>query len=64
VQEEQRLSHPDPGTLMVFVFDAAVIETVPWSTVVHDYLVLKRYEFKSPGSAKNELDCDIPIILN
>jgi hypothetical protein len=49
---------------MVFVFDAAVIETVPWSTVVHDYLVLKRYEFKSPGSAKNELDCDIPIILN
>lgn len=41
---EQRLSHPDQDTLMVFVFDADVIETVPWSTVVHDYMVLKRYD--------------------
>jgi hypothetical protein len=31
-------------TLMVYVFDAQVLESVPWSTVVHDYLVLKRYD--------------------
>ena len=32
-------------TLMIYVFDAEVIETVPWSTVAHDYMVLKRYDF-------------------
>lgn len=30
-------------TLMVYVFDAEVLETVPWSIVVQDHLVLKRY---------------------
>jgi hypothetical protein len=32
------------GVLMVYVFDAEVLETVPWSTVVNDYMVLKRYD--------------------
>lgn len=31
-------------TLMIFVFDAAVLETNPWETVQQDYKVLKRYE--------------------
>jgi hypothetical protein len=31
-------------TLMIFIFDAEVIETEEWSDVVHSYKVLKRYD--------------------
>lgn len=31
-------------TLMVYVFDATVLETTPWETVISDNLVLKRYD--------------------
>lgn len=31
-------------TLMVYVFDANVVETVDWADVVHYYMVLKRYD--------------------
>ncbi|MCK9618285.1 MAG: hypothetical protein M0R21_10685 [Lentimicrobiaceae bacterium] len=31
-------------TLMVYVFDAEIIEKIPWSSVTHYYLVLKRYD--------------------
>ncbi len=41
---EQRLNHPTQDTLMVFVFDAQVLETTPWDTVKANYLVLKRYD--------------------
>ncbi len=31
-------------TLMLFIFDAKVLETTPWDTVKAKYLVLKRYD--------------------
>ncbi len=31
-------------TLMVYVFDAEVLESVSWSEVVENYMVLKRYD--------------------
>lgn len=31
-------------TLMVYVFDADVLETTPWETVISDNLILKRYD--------------------
>ena len=31
-------------TLMIYVFDAHVIESTPWTTVIDDDLVLKRYD--------------------
>ncbi len=31
-------------TLMIFIFDAEVLETEEWSNVVHSYKVLKRYD--------------------
>ncbi len=31
-------------TLMIFFFDASVIENTPWDTVKSQYLVLKRYD--------------------
>lgn len=30
--------------LMVFIFDAAVINTTPWDTIRKNYLILKRYD--------------------
>jgi hypothetical protein len=31
-------------TIMIFIFDAKIIETVPWDTIRTKYLVLKRYD--------------------
>ena len=31
-------------TLMIYVFDAEIIETEDWGQIMHDYLVLKRYD--------------------
>lgn len=31
-------------TLMVYVFDAQILENTPWDSVVSNYLVLKRYD--------------------
>lgn len=31
-------------TLMVYVFDADIVDSLPWSEVVHNYMVLKRYD--------------------
>ena len=31
-------------TLMIYIFDAEVLESVDWSVVVHNYMVLKRYD--------------------
>lgn len=31
-------------TLMVFIFDAQILESTPWDTVEANYLVLKRYD--------------------
>lgn len=30
--------------LMVFVFDASIVEKTPWDTISKKYLILKRYE--------------------
>jgi len=32
------------GVLMVYIFDAGVLESTPWSTVVTNYMVLKRFD--------------------
>ncbi len=32
-------------TLMIFIFDAEVLETEEWSDVIHDYNVLKLYKY-------------------
>jgi len=44
--------------LMVFVFDAEVLETTPWDTVKSNYLVLKRYDL----SLEDLQDMDWKII--
>lgn len=31
-------------TLMIYVFDAQIIENMDWEDVVYDYMVLKRYD--------------------
>jgi hypothetical protein len=33
------------GVLTIFLFDKAVVDTVPWKTIREDYLVAKRYEY-------------------
>jgi hypothetical protein len=30
--------------LLIFIFDAKIIENIPWDTIRNKYLVLKRYE--------------------
>lgn len=37
-------SQIESDTLMVFIFEASVIESTPWDTVKVNYLVLKRYD--------------------
>ena len=37
--------------LYIFIFDAQIIETVPWDTIKKNYIILKRYEL-----TKDELD--------
>jgi len=32
------------GIIMYFIYDAQTLETVPWDTVVKNYMVLKRYD--------------------
>lgn len=32
-------------TMQMFILDAAVVEEVPWDSIVAHYLVLKRYQF-------------------
>jgi len=34
----------EDDTLMVYVFDAAVVESTPWDTIKAIYMVLKRYD--------------------
>lgn len=41
---EQLLNHPTQDTLMIFIFDAQIIESTPWDIVKANYLVLKRYD--------------------
>lgn len=36
-------------TLMIYVFDAEVLESTPWDTVKAKYLVLKRYDLSLEG---------------
>lgn len=31
-------------TLMIFIFDSNILETVPWDTVCANYMILKRYD--------------------
>lgn len=32
------------GKIMVFVFDANIVENTPWDTIRKNYLILKRYD--------------------
>jgi hypothetical protein len=31
-------------TLLVFIYDAKVVMTTPWDSIVNNYIILKRYE--------------------
>jgi hypothetical protein len=33
---------------MVFVFNAGLLETIPWDTIKANYLVMKRYDLSLP----------------
>jgi hypothetical protein len=55
---EVRLDHPIQDTLMVFVFNAEVLESTPWDTVKANYIVLKRYDL----SLEDLQDMDWKII--
>jgi hypothetical protein len=41
---EQDVIRAQSDTLMIFMYDAQVLETTPWDTVKANYLVLKRYD--------------------
>jgi hypothetical protein len=30
--------------LIIFIFDAAIVDTTPWETIKKNYLILKRYD--------------------
>jgi hypothetical protein len=34
-----------PDTPEIFIYDAKLVQTTPWDSVVGKYLVLKRYDF-------------------
>ena len=44
VSLDEFYAHIPSGKLQVLVYDANVVKTTPWDTVVAKYLVLKRYE--------------------
>lgn len=33
------------GVMTIFLFDMAVVDSVPWEKIREDYLVAKRYEY-------------------
>jgi hypothetical protein len=39
------LSKSKSGVMTIFLFDKAIVDTVPWKTIREDYLVAKRYEY-------------------
>jgi hypothetical protein len=39
-------------TLMIYVFDAEIIENIPWSTIANGYMILKRYDLSLEDLAK------------
>lgn len=39
------LSKSSTGVMTIFLFDKAVVDTVPWDKIREDYLVAKRYEY-------------------
>ena len=41
---EADFQYGDLKRLMIFVFDAEIVENTPWEIVSKDYLVLKRYD--------------------
>lgn len=45
-------------TLLVYVFDAEIIDNVPWDSIVLDYMVLKRYDLSLENLKK--MDWIIP----
>lgn len=47
VSLDEFYAHIPSGKLQVLVYDASVVKTTPWDTVVAKYLVLKRYEITS-----------------
>nr|NQU93826.1 hypothetical protein [Bacteroidota bacterium] len=47
-------------TLMVYVFDADVLENVDWADVVHYYLVLKRYDLSLDDLKQNNWTITYP----
>ena len=42
---EQTIVSSVSDTLMLFIFDADLIDNTSWNTVVTNYMILKRYDF-------------------
>jgi hypothetical protein len=52
VSIDEFYAHIPSGKFQVLVYDASVVKTTPWDTVVAKYLVLKRYELTSGDVAR------------
>ena len=45
---------------MIYIFDAGVLESTPWSTVVNDYMVLKRFDLSLQNLQKMDWTITYP----
>jgi hypothetical protein len=54
------LSNPETDTLILFVFDAQVLETTPWDTVKARNLYLTRYDLSLPDLQNNNWTITYP----
>lgn len=42
---EQEVVRSASDTLMIFIFDADLVDTTSWETVIKEYKILRRYDF-------------------
>jgi len=47
-------------TLMIYIFDADIIENVEWSSVIHYYMVSKRYDLSLQDLQKMDWEITYP----
>lgn len=47
-------------TISIFLFDEEIVETVPWETVVKEYLVLQRYDLSIEDFKRLDNDIHYP----
>ena len=57
---EQWFSYFPQDTISIFLFDEETVETVPWETVVKEYLVLQRYDLSIEDFKRLDNDIHYP----